>query len=88
MLDGDWGAFEGAAYPGFRTDLHVVDAAPIPAEWERYECMDYGTAAPTSWAPVAVDHDGNQILFDLYYEPGLVSAHAAELAIIAGSCCQ
>jgi hypothetical protein len=79
LLDGDWGAFEGAAYAGFRTDLHVIDPWPIPSEWERYECMDYGTAAPTSWAVVSVDHDGNQVVSDLYYSPGLVSKHAAEV---------
>jgi PBSX family phage terminase large subunit len=79
FVKGLWGSFEGAAYEEFDPGLHVVEPFLIPDAWERYEAMDHGAANPTSWAPVAVDHDGNQIVFDLYYSPGLVSAHAAAI---------
>jgi len=77
FVKGLWGSFEGAAYEEFDPGLHVVESFVIPDEFERFECMDHGAANPTSWAPIAVDYDGNLIVFDLYYSPGLVSAHAA-----------
>lgn len=81
FVKGMWGSFEGAAYEEFDPSIHVVEPFVIPDEWERFECMDHGAANPTSWAPIAVDHDGNQIVFDLYYSPGLVSAHAAAIKL-------
>jgi hypothetical protein len=77
LLDGDWGVFEGAAYAMFDEDLHVVAPFAIPSEWDRFEQMDYGVAAPTAWHVVATDYDGNLVVFDEYYAPGLVSEHAA-----------
>jgi len=79
FIRGLWGSFEGAAYEEFDPGTHVVEPFLIPEEWDRFECMDHGAANPTSWAPIAVDYDGNQIVFDLYYSPGLVSAHAAAI---------
>lgn len=76
---GEWGSFEGAAYPEFHDDTHLVRPFVIPDEWHRFEAMDHGVAAPTAWYAFAVDHDGNFIAFDEYYSPGLVSEHAAEV---------
>jgi hypothetical protein len=79
MLEGDWGVFEGAAFPEFRDTIHVVDAFPVPHDWERFEFMDFGISNPTAWYVAAVDYDGNIVIFDEYYEPGLVSKHAREI---------
>lgn len=79
LLDGDWGAFEGAAYPEFSEETHVVDSFPPPNEWERFESMDFGAANPTAWGLYAADFDGNLIVSDLYYRPGLVAEHAGEV---------
>lgn len=76
LLDGDWGAFEDAAYPMFSEDVHVVPSFDLPDEWERFESMDYGAANPTAWGLHATDYDGNLIVSDLYYSPGLVVEHA------------
>jgi PBSX family phage terminase large subunit len=76
---GEWGSFEGAAYPDFDNAIHVVEEFIIPDEWERFESMDHGVASPTAWYAWAVDHDGNLVIFDEYYTPGLVSTHAAEI---------
>lgn len=79
FVKGLWGSFEGAAYEEFSPDLHVVEPLVIPDEFERFSALDHGAANPTSVAAIAVDYDGNLIVFDLYYSPGLVSAHAAVL---------
>jgi hypothetical protein len=69
---------EGLAYR-YSERLHVVGPFEIPAEWDRFEHMDYGLSAPTAWYAVAVDYDGNLIIFDGLYEPGLPSAIAPQI---------
>lgn len=79
FIRGLWGSFEGAAYEEFDLETHVVEPFQIPLEFERFQSMDHGAANPTAWLAWAVDYDGNLIVFDTYYSPGLVSAHAAEI---------
>jgi hypothetical protein len=76
---GEWGAFEGAAYQEWSDDVHVVAGFAIPNGWQRVEAMDHGVNNPTCWLWAALDYDGNLIIFDEYHQPGLVSAHAAEV---------
>jgi hypothetical protein len=73
LLDGDWDAFEGAAFPDFDESVHVVEAFEVPNEWDRFECMDFGVSNPTAWLLVAVDYDGNLIVSGEHYAPGLPS---------------
>ena len=80
LLKGDWGVFEGAAFPMFDTDTHVVDApAELPEWWERFESMDYGSVHPTCWLMYGIDQYGNVLVADEYYGPGLVQDHAGEV---------
>lgn len=76
---GEWGSFEGAAFTEFDEDVHVVEPFEIPDEWERFGSLDHGASNPTAALAWAADHDGNAVVFDEYYSPGLVSAHAPEL---------
>jgi hypothetical protein len=41
--------------------------------------MDHGANNPTCWLLWAVDYDGNLVVADEYYSPGLVSRHAPEI---------
>jgi hypothetical protein len=75
LMDGDWGAFEGAAYD-IDDRIHLPPIFAIPPEWERFEFMDHGTSNPAAWYIVATDYDGNQIVFDEYYRGRcLISDH-------------
>lgn len=76
---GEWGAFEGAAYPQFSEQTHVVDAFDIPEGWPRFENMDFGVNHATAWYVNAVDYDGNIVTFDEYHEPNLPSVTAPEI---------
>lgn len=67
LLDGDWDAFEGMAYPMLNHGLHVVDAFDVPEAWERFESFDPGTTNPACVLAHAVDHDGNVVVFDELY---------------------
>lgn len=76
LLEGDWGAFEGAAFEEFRDDTHVLGSFPLDNMFERFECMDYGLNNPTAWHLVVVDFDGNLVFYDSHYAPGLPSETA------------
>lgn len=76
---GEWGSFEGAAFTEFDEAVHVVEPFKIPDAWERFESMDHGANNPTAWHAWATDHDGNLVVFDEYYSPGLISKHAPEI---------
>lgn len=76
-LEGELLEDEGLAYR-FSEALHVVDPFEIPDGWERFESMDYGRAmsSASAWLAYAVDYDGNIVVFDELYEPGLPSVIA------------
>lgn len=68
---------EGLAYR-FSEALHVVDPFEVPDSWDRFESMDYGSSdtSATAWLAYAVDYDGNVVIFDELYQPGLPSVTA------------
>jgi len=74
LLDGDWGAFEGAAFRV--TEDHVVKPFLPPKQWQRFESMDHGISNPTAWLVHAVDYEGNIVTFDSHYEAALPSETA------------
>jgi phage terminase large subunit len=76
---GEWGAFQGQAFSEFEPAVHVVEPFELPTSWERFESMDHGAHNPTAWLFWAVDYDGNLIVCDEYYSPGLVSRHTPEI---------
>ncbi|MGE4259228.1 MAG: terminase family protein [Candidatus Babeliales bacterium] len=54
-LDGDWDVVQGAYFPEFRRDLHVVEPERLPVDWLRYMAIDWGSAKPfwVGWFAVA-----------------------------------
>lgn len=66
---------EGLAYRVL-TGVHVVPSFKIPDHWQRFEAMDYGRNHPTAWPLFVVDHEGNVIVTDMYYGPGMIAEHA------------
>lgn len=42
LLDGDWDAATGAAFPEFRQSIHVVEPYKIPSDWRRFRSCDFG----------------------------------------------
>lgn len=67
-IEADEDAFEGAVYPEFRQDTHVVQPFRIPDDWTRVVGADAGFTNPACWLWGAVDFDGNIYLYREYYE--------------------
>lgn len=76
----------GMVYPEFIENKHVIDAFPIPPEWQAGISIDPGFNNPTSCHWYAVDGDGNIFVVAEHYEAGkLVSHHAAKIKEISDS---
>jgi hypothetical protein len=54
-LEGDWNVVQGAYFPEFSPDKHVIAPFEIPADWPRMRAMDWGSAAPFAvyWAALS-----------------------------------
>ena len=54
-LEGDWNVVQGAYFPEFKPDKHVVAPFDIPSDWPRLRAMDWGSAAPFAvyWAALS-----------------------------------
>jgi hypothetical protein len=58
LLDGDWDAVEGVAFPEWRATIHIVEPFEIPEEWIKFRALDWGYSKPYSVGWYAVDYDG------------------------------
>lgn len=77
LIEGDWTAIEDVAFPEFDYATHVVDNFASPQDWRRWEGMDFGVTNPTAWLAAAMSPEGDILIHDEYYEPGLISRHAS-----------
>jgi len=72
-LEGDWSVIEGAFFPEWSNEKHVISPFAIPPEWLRFRSMDWGSASPFSvgwWAVVGDDFQLNGIDAEGYsYSP-------------------
>lgn len=65
-LSGDWDIIEGAFFPEFSRNKHVIAPFTIPAHWIRFRSGDWGSARPFSfgwWCVVqdTMEHDGRTL---------------------------
>lgn len=58
-LEGDWSAIEGAFFPEWNIERHILAPFEIPSEWTRFRSADWGSAAPFSigWWAVVGDYE-------------------------------
>lgn len=78
FLDGDWDAFEGAAFPEFDKNTHVVNAYPVPSSWPRFRGGDWGYNSPGCVLWCAVTPDKEIVVYRELYFKGLTAPEVAE----------
>lgn len=44
--DGDWEIVQGAFFPEFKADKHIIKPFEIPRRWLRFRAMDWGSSTP------------------------------------------
>jgi hypothetical protein len=76
-LDGNWDVFAGMMFPEWSHDRHVVAPFTLPAEWRRYNGIDWGYSAPWVVLWAAVDEDGRVYVYREISERGVGEAEQA-----------
>lgn len=83
-VEGDWTTFSGQIYKDYQESLHGIPAMPIPAHWPRFVGWDHGQQNATAVAFVAVDEEGNSVLYKEHYKVNPdITAHAADVKALA-----
>ena len=77
-LEGDWDAYDNAAFPDFDRMVHVIEPFDIPNGWVKFRGCDWGYSSPACVIWLAVDFDGNLYAYREYYGKGLVADRFAQ----------
>lgn len=81
LLDGDWDAIEGAAFPEFNRNLHVVDPFKIPSSWVRFRACDYGYGSPSCVLWMVMDGEGRIFIYRELYGKGYTVPELSEAIV-------
>ena len=77
MRDGDWDQFDGMIFKQFRHERHTLEPISLPAEWTRYNGVDWGFAKPWAVLWAAVDEDGRVWIYREIYATQVGEAEQA-----------
>jgi hypothetical protein len=72
-LEGDWYAWDGAAFPEFRPEIHVCEPFLIPKTWIRFRAADWGYSTNFAVLWFAVDYENNLIIYREFVNKGLTA---------------
>lgn len=78
LLEGDWDVAEGAAFPEWNRNLHVIEPFDIPGDWVRFRACDYGYGSYTGVLWFAVSPSSEQLV--VYRELYVSKVTAQDLA--------
>lgn len=67
LLEGSWDIQEGAAFPEFSIDKHVVEAFDIPRHWRRFRAGDWGYSSYSGVLWFAVAPSGELFVYNELY---------------------
>jgi len=83
LLEGNWDISEGAAFPEFELESHVITPFDIPSWWERVKGVDYGYASESCCLWAAIDPDDKTIIvYRELYQKGLTGDVLADKMIM------
>ena len=77
MLYGDWNAFEGAFFPEFSAQTHVIRPFALPNDCVRFRALDYGLDM-TACLWLAVMPDKRIVVYREFCRPNLILSEAAK----------
>ena len=61
---GSFDAFGGQVYEEWNENIHVINDFEVPEDWKKGYGADFGLLNPTVFEGVAIDYDGNIIVYD------------------------
>jgi|TARA_B110000495_G_C23039882_1_gene622928 hypothetical protein len=85
LLEGNWDINEGAAFPEFNRQVHVVDNYPIPRSWTKFRACDYGYGSYTGVIWFAVAPDEQLVVYRELYCSKVTASDLADMILEAES---
>ena len=77
---GDFTKKSGMVFDEFSTNIHVLEDAPkIDQGMVHYRSIDFGQANPTAVLWIAVNKDGDMLVYDEIYQKNLLTSELAHL---------
>lgn len=67
LLDGDWDAAEGVAFPEWRSAIHTIEPFDIPRSWKKFRACDYGYGSYSAVLWFAIHPSGQLIIYREMY---------------------
>ena len=83
LLEGNWDVNEGAAFPEFNRNIHVVEPFEIPDSWTKFRACDYGYGSFTGVVWLAVTPSEQLIVYRELYCSKVTATDLADMILEA-----
>jgi hypothetical protein len=83
LLDGNWDVSEGAAFPEFNREIHVIEQEEIPKNWVKFRACDYGYGSFSAVLWFAVAPTEQLIVYRELYVSKVLAKDLANMVIEA-----
>jgi hypothetical protein len=83
LLEGDWDIAEGAAFPEFSRNIHVVEPFEIPRNWVKFRAGDYGYGSYSAIVWCAVAPNDQLIVYRELYVSKVLAEDLADIILEA-----
>lgn len=83
LLEGNWDINEGAAFPEFNRQIHVVEPFEIPDSWPKFRACDYGYGSMTAVLWIAVAPSEQLVVYRELYCSKVTATDLADMILEA-----
>jgi hypothetical protein len=83
LLEGNWDINEGAAFPEFNRNIHVVEPYDIPESWTKFRACDYGYGSFTGVVWFAVTPSEQLVVYRELYCSKVTASDLADMILEA-----
>jgi hypothetical protein len=83
LLEGNWDVSEGAAFPEFNRQIHVIDPMDIPKSWVKFRACDYGYGSYSGVVWFAVTPSEQLIVYRELYVSKVLAKDLANMILEA-----
>ena len=83
LLEGNWDVNDGAAFPEFNRNIHVVEPYDIPDSWAKFRACDYGYGSYTGVLWIAVSPSEQLVVYRELYCSKVTATDLADMILDA-----
>ena len=83
LLEGNWDVAEGAAFPEWNTDIHVIEPFDIPKSWRKFRACDYGYGSYSGVVWIAISPSEQLIVYRELYTQKVLATDLADMILEA-----